>query len=39
VLAVSGDTIRLFLHVLAATMWAGGQLTLAVLFPGVLPAG
>src|SRR5215472_1760702 len=33
VLAVSWDTIRLFLHVLAATIWVGGQLTLAVLVP------
>ncbi len=32
-LAVSWDTIRLFLHVLAATVWVGGQLTLAVLVP------
>jgi putative copper export protein len=32
-LAVSWDTIRLFLHVLAATIWVGGQLTLAVLVP------
>jgi uncharacterized membrane protein len=39
VLAVSWDTIRLFLHVLAATIWVGGQLTLAALFPGVLLAG
>ena len=30
-LAVSWDTIRLFLHVLAATVWVGGQLTLAFL--------
>jgi len=28
-LAVSWDTVRLFLHVLAATVWVGGQLTLA----------
>src|SRR5690242_5414736 len=28
-LAVSWDTIRLFLHVLAATVWVGGQLVLA----------
>ena len=28
-LAVSWDTIRLFLHVLAATIWVGGQLILA----------
>ncbi len=32
-LAVSWDTVRLFLHVLAATVWVGGQLTLAVLVP------
>ena len=28
-------TIRLFLHVLAATVWVGGQLTLAGLVPGL----
>jgi uncharacterized membrane protein len=38
-LAVSWDTIRLFLHVLAATIWVGGQLVLATLFLGVLLAG
>lgn len=27
------DTLRLFLHVLAATVWVGGQLTLAALVP------
>jgi putative copper export protein len=32
-LAVSWDTIRLFLHVLAATVWVGGQITLAALVP------
>jgi putative copper export protein len=32
-LPVSSDTIRLFLHVLAATVWVGGQLTLAGLVP------
>lgn len=32
-LTVSWDTIRLFLHVLAATIWVGGQLTLAALVP------
>ena len=32
-LAVSWDTVRLFLHVLAATVWVGGQLTLAFLVP------
>ena len=32
-LAVSWDTIRLFLHILAATIWVGGQLVLAALVP------
>ena len=32
-LSVSWTTIRLFLHVLAATVWVGGQLTLAGLVP------
>ena len=32
-LPVSWDTIRLFLHVLAAAIWVGGQLVLAVLVP------
>jgi putative copper export protein len=32
-IAVSWDTVRLFLHVLAATIWVGGQLTLAALVP------
>lgn len=32
-LPVSWDTVRLFLHVLAATVWVGGQLTLAFLVP------
>ena len=32
-LAVSWDTVRLFLHVLAAAIWVGGQLTLAALVP------
>ncbi len=32
-LPVDGDTIRLFLHVLAATVWVGGQITLAALVP------
>jgi putative copper export protein len=30
---VTATTIRLFLHVLAATVWVGGQLTLAGLVP------
>jgi len=33
VLPASWDTIRLFLHVLSATIWVGGQLTLAALVP------
>jgi putative copper export protein len=32
-LEVTTTTIRLFLHVLAATVWVGGQLTLAGLVP------
>ena len=27
------DSIRLFLHIIAATIWVGGQLTLAALVP------
>jgi putative copper export protein len=30
---------RLFLHVLAATIWVGGQLTLAALVPALRPLG
>lgn len=33
VLGTDLDTVRLFLHVLAATVWVGGQLTLAALVP------
>jgi len=29
------ETIRLFLHVLAATVWVGGQITLAALVPAL----
>jgi putative copper export protein len=32
-LAVSWDTARVFLHVLAATVWVGGQITLTALVP------
>lgn len=32
-LPVTATSIRLFLHVLAATVWVGGQLTLAGLVP------
>jgi putative copper export protein len=35
VLPVSWTTIRIFLHVLGATVWVGGQLTLAGLVPGL----
>lgn len=38
-LGVSWDTIRLFLHVLAATIWVGGQLTLAALVPALRGLG
>jgi len=38
-LPVSWDTIRLFLHVLAATVWVGGQLTLAALVPALRALG
>jgi|SRR6476661_4829746 len=34
-LTPSVATVRLFLHVLAATVWVGGQLTLAGLVPGL----
>ena len=34
-LSVTGDVIRLFLHVLAASVWVGGQVTLAGLVPGL----
>lgn len=29
------DTVRMFVHVLAATVWVGGQLTLAALVPAL----
>jgi putative copper export protein len=35
VLTADWSTIRVFLHVLAATVWVGGQLTLAGLVPGL----
>lgn len=34
-LPVTVATVRLFLHVLAATVWVGGQLTLAALVPAL----
>lgn len=33
------ETVRLFLHVLAATVWVGGQVTLAALVPALRAAG
>jgi putative copper export protein len=35
VIELSWETVRLFLHVLAATVWVGGQLTLAALVPAL----
>jgi putative copper export protein len=34
-LPVTWTTVRVFLHVTAATVWVGGQLTLAGLVPGL----
>jgi len=34
-LSITSDTLRVFLHVLAATVWVGGQITLAGLVPGL----
>ena len=39
VLPVTWATIRVFLHVTAATVWVGGQLTLAGLVPGLRALG
>lgn len=36
---VDSETVRLFLHVLAATVWVGGQITLAALVPVLRAAG
>jgi putative copper export protein len=38
-LAVGWDTVRVFLHVLAATVWVGGQVTLAALVPALRRLG
>jgi putative copper export protein len=38
VLPVTATTVRLFLHVLAATVWVGGQLTLGAIIPALRPA-
>lgn len=34
-IAVTVDQVRIFLHVLAATIWVGGQLTLGALVPAL----
>jgi putative copper export protein len=39
VLTPAVDSVRLFLHVLAATVWVGGQLTVAGLVPGLRALG
>ncbi len=39
VLPVDLEIVRLFLHVLAATIWVGGQLVLAALVPALRGAG
>jgi len=39
VLPITSTTIRLALHTLAATVWVGGQLTLAGLVPTLRAAG
>ncbi len=39
VLSTDLETVRLFLHVLAATVWVGGQITLAALVPALRAAG
>lgn len=38
-IALSLDNIRLFLHVLGATVWVGGQLVLAALVPALRQLG
>ncbi len=38
-LPISWSTVRVFLHVSAATVWVGGQLTLAGLVPGLRALG
>jgi putative copper export protein len=38
-LPVTWTTVRLYIHVLAATVWVGGQLTLAGVVPGLRALG
>jgi hypothetical protein len=38
VLPITWSTVRLFVHVVAATVWIGGQLTVAALVPGLRAA-
>ena len=38
-LTTGWDSVRLFLHITAAMMWVGGQLTLAALVPALRAAG
>jgi len=37
--SIDWETVRLFLHVLAATVWVGGQLTLVALVPALRRLG
>jgi len=39
VLPVYATTVRLFLHIVAATVWVGGQVVLAALVPAVRRTG
>jgi putative copper export protein len=39
VVRLDAETVRLFLHVLGAAVWVGGQITLAALVPALRAAG